>query len=133
MQTKTSTKITKIFESSSEFHVWASAKVCISWIFRRWQSCWHFSYWFCLILRWFSFWCIINIIYFVSMIILQNPKCHRIIATVLQQTLHRHDYIKVFCIVYQYTVNFWYAWPKWCFIFKHTIFLSFIIFICSCS
>ena len=98
------------------------------------RLCFCFSYFFCLILKLFTVRSIIiiNIFNFVFIRIPQNvlmsQNNHHYILTYY---IHQHDYIKIFSIVFQYVVDFYYAWPKWCIIFKCGMFSWQIIILIS--
>ena len=43
----------------------------------------------------------------------ENSWCHRKIVTIFWQVIHRHNNIKIFCIVYKLATSFLHEWPKW--------------------
>ena len=55
---------------------------------------------------------IVQLFNFVFIIVPHASWGHRIIATIVQQIMNRHNNIKIFCIVYEYVIDFWYTWSK---------------------
>ena len=98
------------------------------------------SYYFSLMLKIFTCCCFIVtypiitckiifigiLIYSISIIIPQICWCHRTIVAILQQIIYGHNNIKIFCIVINCVIDFWYA----C---KGCILVSLISIISDCN